>query len=189
MSKRGRAYKTGLSALALLFLGENTAAGADCARPEEMTALRVAALRQELMVAALACRQAPSFNLFVTAYEAELQNSDRTLLELFQRRDAARGDGNYNAYKTRLANASSLRSRHDPQFCFEAAQALEAAVERHAPLEELVFYQSGPVDTGFSTCGLSDIADAPSATQDFPARHAEPLPPAVSVTNAEPATP
>jgi hypothetical protein len=69
------AMKTGTAALALCLAAGN-AAMARCASPEEMTALKVAAMRQQLMVAGLTCHQASSFNRFVSSSPTKTSQSD-----------------------------------------------------------------------------------------------------------------
>src|SRR5579862_7052881 len=158
----------GTTALALCLLAGNSWAAPQCASPQEMIALRVAAMRQQLMVAALTCHQAGSFNRFVTTYEQELQVSDHELMRFFVRQDSARADDAYNAYKTKMANDSSLRSLNDPWFCGTARASLREALDRNPPLAELVSEDARPIRTGFANC-MADGTDqgAPNA----PSRH------------------
>jgi hypothetical protein len=144
--------KTAAAALALCLLAGPAAAAALCAQPQDMTALRAAALRQELMVAALSCRAAADFNLFVAAYRDELLKSDRALKDFFLRQDASKGEGAYDAYKTRLANISSLRSLHDPRFCRSAKVAFDVALKRKGALAELESERPTPIATGYAIC-------------------------------------
>ena len=146
------ASKTAVAALALSLLAGPASAAALCARPQDMTALRAAALRQELMVAALTCHAVADFNLFVTTYREELLKSDRDLKEFFLRQDASKAEDAYNAYKTRLANVSSLRSLHDPQFCRSAKVSFDVALKRKGALEELASVRPSPVATGYAIC-------------------------------------
>ena len=151
------ALKTGAAALALSFFASN-AAVAMCAQPQEMAALRAAALRQELMVAALTCHEVDDFNRFVTMYRAEYQTSDRDLQKFFDREGS--GDAGYNAYKTKEANDSSLQSMHDPEFCGRSLAAFDVALHRGLPLAELATAEASIVHTGFEGCSRS--ADASS---------------------------
>ena len=156
--------KTAAAALAICLLAGPASAAALCARPQDLTALRAAALRQELMVAALTCRATADFNLFVTAYRDELLKSDRALRDFFLRQDASKGEGAYNAYKTRLANTSSLRSLHDPRFCRSAKVAFDVALKRKGALAELASERPTPVATGYAICApgaaKTEVADA-----------------------------
>jgi len=163
------AMKTGTTALALCLVAGN-AAMARCASPEEMTALKVAALRQQLMVAALTCHQASSFNRFVTSYQEEFVSSDHALMRFFAHESGARADDAYNAYKTKMANDSSLRSLSDPWFCGRAHSAFSAALTRNLPLAQLVVDQNQP--TGFSSCMADNSGVAPSVNgPNLPSRH------------------
>jgi hypothetical protein len=151
------ALKTGAAALALTFLASN-AAVAMCAKPQEMAALRAAALRQELMVAALTCHETDDFNRFVTMYRTEYQASDHDLQRFFDREGS--GDAGYNAYKTKEANNSSIESMHDPEFCGRSLAAFDVALHRNLPLADLATEEASYVHTGFEGCSRS--ADASS---------------------------
>jgi hypothetical protein len=171
--KSGLVANSIATALSLSLLAGNAAAGASCASPKEATALQIAALRQQLMVAALACHQADSFNRLVISHQGELQESDRTLMRFFVLRDGRHGDDAYNAYKTRLANDSSLRSLHDPQFCGSANVAFDSAFDRNLSLAELVSEQR--VETGIESCASSEPVQAAISPPGMPAPHADML--------------
>src|SRR5690348_18232484 len=80
-----------------------------CAMPEEVSAIRVAAVQQELMVAALTCHEVSRYNAFQTGYGPELRNSDAALLRMFRRLYGGRGgEARYHAFKTKLANDSEM---------------------------------------------------------------------------------
>jgi hypothetical protein len=170
-SKSSLVSKTGAVALALSFAAGNaTEALAACAGPQEMTALRVAALRQHLMVAALACHEAPSFNQFVTSYQSEFLDSDHVLIKFFKRQGS--GESGYNAYKTREANDSSLRSLSDPRFCGAAEEAFYIALHRNLSLSELATEEAALVHTGYASCTRSaDAADDSYGSPQLPAPH------------------
>jgi hypothetical protein len=153
--KKGLKFKTGAAALALSMVAGN-AAQAMCANQQEMTALRASALRQHLMVAALTCHETEYFNQFVTEYRAAYQDSDRELLRFFAREGS--GDEGYNAYKTKEANDSSLRSMHEASFCGDAEAAFYTALHGNLSLEELAKQEAPLVHTGYLGCERS--ADA-----------------------------
>jgi len=165
--------KAGTTALALCLMSGSVAAGMRCASSEELTALKVAALRQKLMVAALTCHQAGSFNRFVVTYQEKLVDSDHALMRFFVRQNSAHADDAYNAYKTRMANDFSLHSLKDPWFCESARASLDAALYHNASLAELVSDESRPIRTGYASC-TADDADltASPAAPNFPAHHA-----------------
>src|SRR5580698_3403970 len=150
-SKSGLASKTGAVALSLCFVaGSAGNAWASCAQPRDMAALRVAALRQHLMVAALACHEAAYFNRFVTSYQGEFQESDHALLKFFEHEGS--GEDGYNAYKTHEANESSLLSIHDPRFCASAESAFYVALHQGLPLVQLATEEAPLLHVGYQSC-------------------------------------
>ena len=126
--------KTGAAALMLTCMAGNVwaataAAASGCARPDDMTALKAAAIQQKLMVAALSCNAVKLYNDFVTAYQKELQASDRALQNFFRRLNGTTGTESYHAYKTRLANASSMKSIGNiTDYCAGAQATFDAAL-------------------------------------------------------------
>jgi hypothetical protein len=144
----------GAAALAMLMAGTTSWGGSKCARPDEVTAIQVASIQQELMVAALTCSEVSNFNAFQTGYGPELRASDTRLQRMFQRLYGFRqGEGEYHAFKTRLANNSSMRSiRNNPDFCKEARQVFAAALVADKPalavfVSGVQVYDNGPVDS------------------------------------------
>lgn len=166
-TKFGLASKTGAVAMAFCFVAASTGNAWACAAPHEMAALRVAALRQHLMVAALACHEAAYFNRFVTSYQGEFLESDHALLKFFEREGS--GEDGYNAYKTHEANESSLRSIHDARFCATAESAFYIALHQGLPLAQLATEEAPLLHVGYQSCVRS--ADASDATFAAPARH------------------
>jgi len=121
----------GAVVLAVLAAGSTAVAGpAKCARPDEVSAIQSAAIQQELMVAALTCNEIARFNAFQTGYSRELRSFDGALMRMFQRLYGShQGQSEYHAFKTRLANNSSIRSSTgNPDFCHEASQVFAAAL-------------------------------------------------------------
>lgn len=106
-----------------------------CAAPSEVTAIAATSIQQELMVAALTCNQIANFNAFQTNFGPELRASDRTLMHMFQRLyGGGRGEAEYHAFKTRLANNSEMRSIHGNQdFCTAAGLVFSAALAAAKP--------------------------------------------------------
>ena len=123
-------------ALAVVMTASTAMAGPSrCARPDEVTAIQAATIQQQLMVAALTCNEITRFNAFQTGYSRELRSSDGALQRMFQRLYGPRqGQSEYHAFKTRLANNSSIRSIHsNPDFCREASQVFAAALGQDRP--------------------------------------------------------
>jgi hypothetical protein len=114
-----RFLKTSATALMLTCTAGNvlaaTANSVGCASSEDTFAMRTAAVQQRLMVAAFACNATKLYNGFVISYQRDLQASDLALQSFFRRVNGQTGMANYHAFKTRLANTSSIQRARDPQ--------------------------------------------------------------------------
>ena len=186
----GRTAGVGAFALAtLLGTGAVLAQGVKCAKPEEVSAIQTAAIQQELMVAALTCNEITRFNAFQTGFGPELRSSDARLEKMFKRLFGGRqGEEEYHAFKTRLANDSSIRSIHDNMnYCHEAAGFFAAALADSRPtlasfVSSVPVTEQSPVDScelrvAMSlrpTGGLADVVPKPKPqmTADIPAQTA-----------------
>src|SRR5262249_34769016 len=151
--------KTGAAALMLTCMAGNVwaaAAASGCARPDDMTALKAAAIQQKLMVAALSCNAVKLYNDFVTTYQKELQASDKALQTFFRRLKGATGTENYHAYKTRLANASSMQSIGNiTDYCAGAQATFSAALApERTNLSGFVSGQDTSVEQSFAPCAV-----------------------------------
>ena len=140
--------------LAAVATGTTAFAASKCAMPVEVTAIQAAAVQQELMVAALTCNEVPHFNAFQTSFGKELRSADKRLLSMFRRLyGMRRGEAEYHAFKTRLANDSSIRSIHDNlSYCREAQQVFAAALGPDKPVlanfvSGVAVHEEGPVDS------------------------------------------
>jgi hypothetical protein len=153
----GGTLKTGAVALALSSLVGNAWAENVCARAQDLTALQVAAVQQELMVAALSCDEdVPLYNSFVATYQRELRTSDAALQAYFLRRDARTGTSDYHAFKTKLANNFSVRSGANKKaYCRNAQAIFHQALEEKKSLAGFVLAQPMSVDASYSACGES----------------------------------
>ena len=136
-----RCLKAGAAALISLSLfgAGAQAATSLCTTPDEMAALRTAALQQELMVAGLTCHAIDAYNRFVIAYRPELQKSDADLKAYFVRRDGARGEAEYDTFKTKLANLSSLSDiANSSGYCANTHAAFDMAMRDRQSLANFV---------------------------------------------------
>jgi hypothetical protein len=129
-----------------------TANSVGCANPEDMFAVRAAAVQQRLMVAAFTCHAADGYNKFVTSYQKDLQASDRALQNFFLRLNAKTGIADYHSFKTRLANTSSIQSFRDANYCADAQTTFEAALNEKRSLSLFISGQTTAVDDSFSPC-------------------------------------
>jgi hypothetical protein len=151
-----KSLRTGIAVLMLCCMGGDVlaASAAGCAQPVDMTAVKAAAIQQRLMVAALSCDAAQLYNRFVTSYQKELQASDRALQNFFRRLSGNRGTEEYHAFKTRLANASSMQSIGNiTSYCDGAKQVFSVALDQaKTSLAVFVAGQTTPADSTFAPC-------------------------------------
>jgi hypothetical protein len=127
---------------------------AGCASPRDAVALKTAGLQQQLMVAALTCNDISLYNRFVVSYRTQLQRSDSDLESYFRHQGA--GAAGYHAFKTHLANQSSLDSLHDPYYCAKAKTAFDDALESgKSELAEIVQDRDIPPYDGVEACEAS----------------------------------
>jgi hypothetical protein len=158
--------KYGVTALMLSCMAGNvwaaTTEAAGCARPDDMTAIKAAAVQQKLMVAALSCNAIQLYNKFVTAYQRELQNSDRALQNFFRRLNGKTGTEDYHAFKTRLANTSSLQSIGDINaYCASTKETFDTALNStKITLAGFVSGQTTSADSTFAPCQTLTVAAA-----------------------------
>jgi len=119
-----------------------------------MYAIRAAAIQQNLMVAALSCHAVPEYNQFVIRYRPELQASDHQLEMLFRRLYGASGTAKYHAFKTHLANASSLESINKGlTYCADAQASFDLALDRgRKSLTAFLAAQPSRAEEDFSPC-------------------------------------
>jgi hypothetical protein len=122
-----------------LFGAGAQAATSFCTTPEELAALRTAALQQELMVAGFTCQAADDYNRFVLAYRPELQRSDADLKAYFVQRGGAHGEADYDTFKTKLANLSSLSDIANASgYCANTRAAFDMAMRNRQSLASFV---------------------------------------------------
>lgn len=113
-----------------------------CTTQDELSALRTAALQQQLMVAGLTCRASGAYNRFVLAYRHELQNSDAELKAYFIRRGGEHGEADYDSFKTKLANLAELSNTADVgAYCANARVSFEMAMQEGQTLANYVASQ------------------------------------------------
>lgn len=162
-----KVVKTGALALMLTSMAGNVFAAtqAGCAHPDEMSAIRTAAIQQRLMVAALSCQATQDYNHFVQSHQKELQTSDHNLQNFFIRMHGKTGTEEYHAFKTRMANASSMDSIRDfTGYCASAKQMFdEAAGNDNMTLAVFISSKQTSVDHAYDVCPvLTAKAKAPA---------------------------
>ncbi|HJT42929.1 MAG TPA: hypothetical protein VJ750_05450 [Rhizomicrobium sp.] len=155
--------RTACAAL-LVLAAIRPALAADCATPSEAAALKTAILQQQLMVAALQCRESAAYNRFVTVYRNQLQSSDATLKNFFIRK-SARGQASYDSFKTKAANLSALeQARNGSAFCAGAHALFAETFAHRGDLMSLVESRSAGTDIG-GICTLPVLARADTETR------------------------
>ncbi len=162
----GQTKKLGAIALAMVTAASGALAAPKCASSDEVSAIQAAAIQQQLMVAALTCNQIEHFNAFQTSYGKELRRSDASLEHMFRRLyGGGPGEAEYHAFKTRLANNSSIRSIHDNEvYCHDAGVVFEAALIADKPslasfVSGIEVTEQGPIDS----CQLKVAVGFPAA--------------------------
>jgi hypothetical protein len=145
-----RTMRTFGAALLATACALSSAQSADCESSTYMEPLKVAAMQQELMVAALTCHDIARYNRFVSSRQPELFESDNRLKAYFVHRTG--GEAAYHTFKTELANDSSLRSIRDPgAFCGHADSMFDVA-DGSMSLSALVGAQSFALGVAFRDC-------------------------------------
>ena len=156
--------KKGAAALMLTCMSGNVMAATEavCAHPNEMAAVKAAAIQQRLMVAALTCNATPRYNKFVVSYQKDLQASDHQLENFFRRLHGKNGTEQYHAFKTRLANESSMASIHDfAGYCGSAQQMFDEAQAKPS-LAAFMADRATPADGNFDLCPAVEVRKVPA---------------------------
>ena len=153
-------WKTCVAALLMTSLAGN--AFAACATEQERMAIRAAAIQQRLMVAAYMCNASGQYNKFVLAYRGDLQQSDDALKDFFRRSGGGKNDAAYHAFKTKLANMSSLESSHDQRaYCAETQVLFDAAFSaRRADLALFLDGRATKWERDYAACPVVRTANA-----------------------------
>ncbi len=161
--------KAGISFVALLAMTAQVSAAEICDRGSS-SALKTAAVQQELMVAGLMCHDTVSYNRFVMAYQTDLQKSDAALMSYFRSRDG--NEAGYDSYKTKLANLAAMRSSMDGARYCAAINADFAAATNSAGLTDFIAHNRLLI-TVPEACAVKfdavDVAVAGVPTHDLPA--------------------
>jgi hypothetical protein len=128
--------KTAAAIAALIGSTGSLLAAPICATQDDMAAFRTAAVQQQLMVAALTCKDTEDYNRFVIAYRPELQKSDAALKAFFIRQGNV---AEYDTFKTKLANLSSLSTiANGAAYCRNANAAFDMALNSRQSLASFV---------------------------------------------------
>jgi hypothetical protein len=163
-----------------------------CAGAQDLTALQVAAVQQQMVVAALACGKDGIYNDFVTTYQDELISSDQALQAYFMRRAPKTGTDDYHAFKTKMANYYSARSSDNRTvFCSKADALFHDALS--GPKKSLAAFalaQPMNINIGYTGCGqpVQGESFAMQGVKEEP-REEKPAPAEPAIAAAPPVTP
>jgi hypothetical protein len=137
------------AALAVCQLAAAADAAAICATPQEMKVLQAAVLQQQLSAAAQSCHYRTDYQAFVNLFANAIVRSDQSLKAFFRRQKGSEG---YEAYKSRIAQAVSLHSLHDPHFCASARSVFDVALKRNGIASGVAPVTPTLVETGYEGC-------------------------------------
>lgn len=104
---RARGGVAALLSAALLFASAAEAA-TRCPSEQHQALHEVAALKTELLVVALACKEEDRYNNFVQRYRPQLGETDKALLRYYTGNRGRAGQREYDTYVTNLANARAM---------------------------------------------------------------------------------
>lgn len=115
-----------ISGLVVAGLLTSQTAGAVCVSPVDREALDVAALKTQLMVQTLTCKNDSEYNAFITKFRPELNSDERTTTNYFSRTYGRNGQKRHDEYVTLLANAHADASQKDgSRFCAHNEQVFK----------------------------------------------------------------
>jgi len=151
-----RRLRAGAFAAALLtpYVAE---AGA-CARPADLNAFNVAALKSRLMVTALTCNAREKYNDFVTRYRTDLVRQEKALDGYFGRAYGRNARQQHDQYTTLLANSESeIGEQQGTLFCAHNVGLFDQALALHdgAALPGFAAAQAIPQPTTLTPCPVA----------------------------------
>jgi hypothetical protein len=166
--RRSSARRAGAAALtAALLLSSAAMAATRCPDEQHQAMHEVAALKTELLVVALACKQEDRYNEFVTRFRSYLGENDKALLRYYTGTRGRAGQRDYDAYVTNLANArAKLGQELGSDFC-PRNSALFAEVMSLSSGNELPAYAAGKdlVPANLGACAAQPTVPAAAASR------------------------
>ena len=144
-----------ISGLVVAGLLTSHAAGAVCVSPADREALDVAALKTQLMVQTLTCKNDSDYNAFITKFKGELNSDERTTGNYFSRTYGRNGQKRHDEYVTLLANANADSSQKDgSRFCAHNEQVFKEvlALKDGGELGEYAAGRTAAQPVSFQSC-------------------------------------
>jgi len=119
-----------LALFALAFaVPASSAQAAVCVRPGDEPAVNARVMQSELMVAALACDQAASYNAVVRKFQTDLSAGGMALKKMFREAYGVGADRELGEYVTVLANGAAHRSAVEKgRFCNATAGVFDKVI-------------------------------------------------------------
>jgi hypothetical protein len=156
--------QAGLAAVMLCSWGGASIAADACLSEQDADALHVASVRQQLEVASESCgRDVASYGRFVERYQADVKNSDATLMDFFSRHSLQTGAADYHTFKAKLAYMSSLRdSREHTNFCRQAGRMLDSLLHGKDSLSKFAEAQPVEFEMPYAACTAQPSPPAPT---------------------------
>ncbi|MGI4795925.1 MAG: hypothetical protein ACRYF2_23225 [Janthinobacterium lividum] len=147
--------RTLISGLVVAGLLTSHAAGAVCVSPADRDALDVAALKTQLMVQTLTCKNDTEYNAFITKFKNELNSDERTTSNYFSRTYGRNSQKRHDEYVTLLANANADASQKDgSRFCPHNEQVFKEvlALKNGSELSEYAAGRTAGQPVSYQTC-------------------------------------
>lgn len=138
-----------------------------CTMPAETAAFKVAALKSQLMVAAISCNSHDKYNSFISGNRSALLSQEKVVDGYFSRHQKRGWDRARDDYITQLANAQADRAQVlGDQFCARIAPLLD---EAQSP-SDLVAFAASKTDTipnamTFNDCASQSASPAPASAE------------------------
>lgn len=160
-----------ISGVVVAGLLTSQAAGAVCVSPADREALDVAALKTQLMVQTLTCKNDSEYNAFITKFKSELNTDERETTKYFSRTYGRNGQKRQDEYVTSLANAHADASQKDgSRFCAHNEQVFKEvlALKDGSELGEYAAGRTGAQPVVYETCEATPARSTRATTR--PAR-------------------
>lgn len=144
-----------ISGLVVAGLLTSHAAGAVCVSPTDRDALDVTALKTQLMVQTLTCKNDSEYNAFITKFKSDLNSDERTTGNYFARTYGRNSQKRHDEYVTLLANANADASQKDgSRFCAHNEQVFKEvlALKNGSELGEYAAGRTAGQPVSFQSC-------------------------------------
>lgn len=140
---RRAAQGAALLAATLLALAPSSMALARCADPSEQSVFEVEALKSELMVVGITCKQEDRYNAFMERYKPRLAENYRSFEQHFSRARGKAGKGATDSYVTNLAQTRGFEAQKlGSDYCLRNPGLFDEVMALPSP-NELPAYAAG----------------------------------------------